>query len=85
VAPPTPQPAIGASGAPVFETTWIVRGVFASVLPESPARQLGSFRLYARLSKLLGSGTTQMFNDLPSFEISADWTSIFVPSALNVG
>jgi len=32
----------------------------------------GAFRLYVRLRKVLGTGTTQMFNPRLSFEIRAD-------------
>jgi len=49
------------------------------------ARHSGSFTPYVRFSRLLGSGTMQMFKDFSSFEIRADWISILVPSALNVG
>jgi len=81
------KPRVPARRAPAFD--FRLYSIYIRPRPgigaPSPARQLDSFRLYVRLSKLLGTGTTQMFKDLPSFEIRADWISIFVPSALNVG
>ena len=62
------------------------RNVATDIARSGPlATALGPPASASAVNQLFGTGTTQMFNARPSDDSMADWISILVPSALNVG